>query len=191
MTNQTAPTAISQAVAPLRDRAIEAAEIRQREYLDRVKKVLEDNDWDLIKVAPDPHSNMGRKAYIAAKDRHNFFSSITVYDEERTGVPRSRFFSFRAKQHFVKWNEEAAERSIEMAKRDAAASYDAYVVKLEKKVGAHTAATLRPLGSLWSYSFVDVTLPDGTVQCWKTQMILNHSSLGRLFNQWPTRVVKG
>lgn len=41
----------------------------------------------------------------------------------------------------------------------------------------------------WDYSHVIVEAESGR-QTWRTQMIINVSCLGKLFNQWPTRLVK-
>jgi hypothetical protein len=44
---------------------------------------------------------------------------------------------------------------------------------------------------IWGHSVLTVTLPNGTVERWKTQQIVNQSKLGLLFNQWPSRKMKG
>jgi hypothetical protein len=69
--------------------------------------------------------------------------------------------------------------------------FDAYAAKLAGKIGLPiTSAELT--GQLWNYSFLQVEVEEGGEkgsQVWKTQMILNVSYLGKLFNQWPTRLV--
>jgi hypothetical protein len=180
---------IAEAVAPLKIKAIETAEVRTIEHLIRIKKLLTSHDFDLARVAPWPQVG-SRNVYMAAKDRHNYFVSLTNYDELRTGVPKNRFISSHAKNHFVTWDDTAVDRHVAQAKEAAAISYDRYVTKLEKKIGDVIEAVLSPIGDVWQFSILTVTLPDGTKQSWKTQMILNHSSLGRLFNQWPTRLMK-
>lgn len=87
------------------------------------------------------------------------------------------------------WSDERVRRYVERTVRETEAAFDAFVLKLDGKVGAHTAAELIA-GATWGYSILRVTLADGTVQKWKTQRIVNCSSLGKLFNQWPTRLVK-
>lgn len=66
-------------------------------------------------------------------------------------------------------------------------SFDSYVAKLEAKIGEHDSAEL--VGDLWQYSTVKVTKGSQT-EIWTTQIILNVSSLGKLFNQWPTRRIR-
>jgi hypothetical protein len=87
------------------------------------------------------------------------------------------------------WSETCAQRYIARTVSETEADFDAFVLKLDGKVGAHTAAALVS-GATWAYSLLRVTLADGAVQDWKTQRITNCSSLGKLFNQWPTRLVK-
>lgn len=63
-----------------------------------------------------------------------------------------------------------------------------YVAKLTGKIGETTAASINA-SPLWNGSILTITKPDGSVETWKTTMIINCSSLGKLFNQWPTRRV--
>lgn len=85
--------------------------------------------------------------------------------------------------------EELVEKFIQAAKADAAAQYEAFVAKLQQKIGEVKNATLKG-NHVWSYSILTVEKPDGTVEHWKTQMIINVSKLGKMFNQFPTRKVK-
>ena len=176
-------TPVELSVAPLRDKAIQAAESVMRETLEKIRHQLEAADWDLLKVAPYPHTRMDRKSYVSAKSKFNFFDSLVTRNDPRQIV-------IYAKELLVTWDEAKAQRVIEDAKVSAAFSYDKYVKKLNAKIGDHTEAKLRNDSNLWYSSFLDVTLPSGEVVCWKTQMIVNVSSLGKLFNQWPTRIVK-
>jgi hypothetical protein len=69
--------------------------------------------------------------------------------------------------------------------------FTSYASKLAGKIAKPiTEATVE--GQLWSHSFLRVSFKEDGVKCeqvWKTQMILNVSCLGKLFNQWPTRLV--
>jgi hypothetical protein len=80
-------------------------------------------------------------------------------------------------------------RFIKQRMEWAAADYDAFVIKLVKKIGEVKKAELHG-NHVWGYSTLIVTIPDGEVQAWKTQQIVNHSKLGKPFNQWPTRRMK-
>lgn len=42
----------------------------------------------------------------------------------------------------------------------------------------------------WSWSTVTVTLDECTIYNWKTKMIINVSCLKKVFNQFPTRLIK-
>ncbi|MNE44768.1 hypothetical protein D3C80_1390130 [compost metagenome] len=78
---------------------------------------------------------------------------------------------------------------VKQAQENASAQYDAFIAKLEAKIGEVTAAILSG-EHVWGHSILTVTKADGTTEKWKTQMIVNVSVLGNLFNQWPTRKVK-
>ena len=76
-------------------------------------------------------------------------------------------------------------RAIEAA----VCSYDQWVSKLSAKVGEASKAELAISSSVWGNSILTVTKQDGSVR-WKTQMIINCSVHGKVFNQWPTRLIK-
>ena len=68
--------------------------------------------------------------------------------------------------------------------------YEAWSVKLLGKVGEITQANLEISSSICGYSRLTVKKPDGSIQQWKIQMIINCSVNGKVFHQWPTRLVK-
>jgi hypothetical protein len=78
-----------------------------------------------------------------------------------------------------------------MAREQAAGLFDSYVAKLEVKVGAALEASVCERGNLWEHSTLRVTKPDGSIEFWRTQRILNFSSNGLPYHQWPTRKVNG
>lgn len=88
----------------------------------------------------------------------------------------------------------------EVLKREAKAVADdtvaAFCAKLAGKVDRERAegATVVGVASTtidrWSSGTTVVRLSDGSEQEWHTQVIVNQSCLGKLFNQWPTRRVK-
>jgi len=89
----------------------------------------------------------------------------------------------------IRISDDLVARFIKIAKEDAAIQYDEFVAKLVIKIGKVTDATL--FGNhVWSFSILTVTKEDGSIEKWKTQMIVNISKLGKLFNQWPTRKMK-
>lgn len=171
---------IANAVAHLKQQAQDRAELQVTEQVEAAYAKLEAAGWDLDKVAPYPKSFSCSKAqYRQAVALYEFYRGITTYTAptRRNGEPNIR-----------KACPEAVARRVQQAREMAGASYEAFVAKLEGKVGEHSAAKL-VTGGTWSYSILEVTTPAG-VQRWKTQMIINCSVLGTLFNQWPTRLVK-
>jgi hypothetical protein len=90
---------------------------------------------------------------------------------------------------FADMSAEKGEKFVQEARENAAFQYEAYVAKLNKKIGPAKSASLTG-NHVWGYSFLTVVTESGETQIWKTQMIVNVSKLGKLFNQFPTRKVK-
>jgi hypothetical protein len=165
------------AVAPLKDEAVVIARSRAEAALIQLGEALAGTD--LRVSAPYPRANMGRAAHLMAKQRYqlarrlmNYTSGIRVDDPQpATGI-----------------NPEVLASMVDQAGQDAAASFDAYVIKLEGKVGACDTAKVDGR-SLWHGSILTVTKGEA-VERWKTQQIINVSVLGTVFNQWPTRLMK-
>ena len=150
--------------------------------LNQMVEQLRANDWDLDKVAPRPSTRTDNQwAYrekSATRNYHyRFFKSV-----ESVGMNINA-------PTIVKLKFDAVERMAREAEDSAAQSFDKYIHKLAGKIGdAVTKATLD--GNLWSHSILTVTLKDGAVQKWKTMMIINRSIYGKLFNQFPTKLIK-
>ncbi len=60
-------------------------------------------------------------------------------------------------------------------------------VDREKAEGATVVGVASTTIDRWSSGTTVVRLSDGSEQEWHTQVIVNQSCLGKLFNQWPTR----
>lgn len=175
-----AMTQIAECLAPFKAQAVERAEQKANKMIARMVVKLEACGWNLDVAAPRPGTDMSRAAYLQLMSTHNFYASITksVVASRRMRDPR-----------IVQLCDALVARFVECTKADAAAQYDGFVAKLQGKVGEHVDATL--IGNhVWGYSILTVTLADGTKQRWKTQQIINVSSLGKLFNQWPSRKVR-
>ena len=173
---------IATAIAPLRDAAIDDANTEFDIQVIKGIAKLEAAGWDLEIAAPYPSVWAAREDYKRMRAARGFLSSITrsLACVRRIDEP-----------HMVALDEARIERVRGQVKAEAAASFEAYAAKLEKKVGPVVAAELMgDSAGLWSYSVLTVTLADGTEQRWKTQRILNCSGLGTLFHQWPTRLIK-
>ena len=172
-------TPIAQAVEPLRQEAMEQAAQVVTTYVKSLLARLEAAGMDLNVMAPMPTSTMSRQDYLNAKNLRATMLRLTLPTEatRRPGQPAVRTV-----------NQAAVNEFVEQARRDASDAYSAFVAKLEKKVGEHSAAALD--GShVWGFSILTVQTPAGA-QRWKTQQIVNVSSLGKVFNQWPSRQVK-
>jgi hypothetical protein len=107
---------------------------------------------------------------------------IAAYDD---AVPHRK----PADPYFYKQSDNSEELFIARSIKDAVHSYELWVAKLTGKVGEVVSAELEISANVWGYSILKVTKPDGSIQRWKTQMIVNCSSLGKAFNQWPTRLI--
>jgi hypothetical protein len=170
---------IELAVAPLKIKAMNEAEVVARNIIAGWVVKLEEAGYDRNAAAPFPRTTVDWASYQIAKAKYHQLRAITksLTLSQRPGSPDPCVLS-----------EELCERFVETFREQAASNFDAYVAKLNKKIGVVTEASLRGT-SVWSLSFLDVTKEDGTKETWKTQTIINCSVYGKLFNQWPTRKV--
>lgn len=172
-------TPIANAVAPLKQQAADRAELAVTEQIERTLAALAAVGNDMDVFAPLPRGTMDRASYKQAAALRSFVSSITV-GTKACRMPRD--------PNLRTTNPEGIARVVAQARGEAEAGFDAYVAKLEQKVGEHSAAALHG-SSVWGHSVLDVQTPAGA-QRWVTKQILNVSVLGKLFNQWPTRLAK-
>ena len=176
-------------VKPLKDDAIEKAVEYAKETIDRVKQDLAKFDNDINVAAPYPSgSGQSRSEYAQMVGRYKLFVSLTKTDDDREQCPRHNT------PRYVKICPTLRKRFIEHAKRDAAAQYDAFVAKLSGKAEDASDAEIMEAGLIgnhvWGHSHLVVKYSDGEELIWRTQMIMNVSKLGKVFNQWPSRKVK-
>jgi hypothetical protein len=174
---------IEAAVAPLKIDAIARAEQIATAAVERVRKELEEAGFDLNVCAPYPSYRMHLSQWeqIKAETKYRQFRSLCQWRKNQSVRPGGPCYA--------DVTPELAERYIENAKQNAAEQYDAFVKKLIFKIGDVTEATLEG-NHVWSESYLTVVTVGGERQMWKTQMIVNTSKLGKLFNQFPTRKVK-
>ncbi len=175
---------IADAVKPMRDPAVAAAEAAVLAKVESLATRLAAADWNLDAVAP--RGNLWTANYQAAQRLRDFVTALFEIDRTRTAGARRR-----GEPVFVKRSEERVARAVEMAREQAAGLFDSYVAKLEVKVGAALEASVCERGNLWEHSTLRVTKPDGSIEFWRTQRILNFSSNGLPYHQWPTRKVNG
>lgn len=172
-------TPIADAVEPLRASAVQHAAEYAEAYIERVLANIARHGWDFDKAYPLPTSRMSRSEYTQVAISRMNASRLVSWTKPsiRTGEPC-----------IVVRSDKGCAKFVQDAKDDADASYTAFVAKLEAKVGEHQRATLEG-NHVWGFSVLTVLTADGE-QRWKTQQILNVSKLGKVFNQWPTRLVK-
>lgn len=156
--------ALVDALKENRTQYVEEARKRALTYItDTQRRITERGGAD--RVAPDPDRGMRRddpKAYEKAQQKRAWVEMIMKQDPD-----------------------DYAEREA----RASGDSYDAWVYKLVQKIGKPvTSADVA--GDPWTGSTISVTTNDGEQQTWRTQMILNTSKLGKVFNQFPTRKMK-
>lgn len=173
---------IEEVVMPLKEDAMKRAEQNAREVVNKVREELKKVDGDMKKCAPYPSGFISRNEYSLAYAKYNLYTKLT---KTREGQPYRKMND----PHFVDVCPNAVKKFVDQAIKDAAAQYVAFVEKLVFKIGEVSAANLTG-NHVWSFSILTVTKQDGTTENWKTQMIINVSKLGLLFNQWPTRKIK-
>jgi hypothetical protein len=178
---------IANAVAPLKIRAMDAAEARAHELVARITVKLAEAGGDIDKLAPRPSSfHMGRSEYKKAQSWCNLAARVTERDKPKMDAQECKPHP----TYFVIMSTAKCEQLVKEFRDLAAASYEAFVQKMMGKIGKVTSASLDG-DSTWTYSNLTVVTEAGETQVWRTQMIVNCSVLGTLFNQWPTRRVKG
>lgn len=173
---------IEAAVAPLKTEAIQRAEQYATNEVRHMEEALKAVDYCLDVVAPRPESTAGRFKYLSMHAIRQAYQSITKRDPARVNyMPHS--------PHYVLVDAKGVAKFVADAKENAAFQYDAFVAKLNRKIGPAISAQLEG-NHVWSFSILHVVTEAGE-QRWKTHMILNQSKYGKIFNQFPTRLMKG
>ena len=174
---------ITIAVAPLKASAMFEAEKNAREFVASVAGQLAAHDGDVNAFAPYPDQHL---PHIEKQFAIGYYSAV----RDLVKTDENREISYRHGQpHYCVMDAEKVEKMVEEMVDNAAASYRAYVIKLIGKIGDVTSAHLFGT-AVWNHSVLKVIKKDGSAERWQTQMIVNVSSLGTYFNQWPTRLLK-
>lgn len=173
---------IEKVVLPLKEDAMKRAADYAKDVVASVRAELTNAGNDLHVCAPYPSSiGMSTGQYRAMVAKYGLYRKLTTRRESnRNGMHDPEFADMSSKgiAEFVK-----------EARENAAFQYDAYVAKLNKKIGTVIHAELKG-NHVWGFSFLTVELPTGEKQIWKTQQIINQSKYQKVFNQFPTRKVK-
>lgn len=85
-------------------------------------------------------------------------------------------------------DKKGVDRYVKIGTQQAEDNFDAFVNKMVEKVGPVKKADLT--GQIWTNALLTVTTKDNKTEKWKTQIILNFSKYGKMFNQFPTRKQK-
>lgn len=173
---------IVQAVLPLKKDAAERAKTFAEKKVAELRTELKANNWDCNIVAPYP-GGFGMFSH-AAFAKYKFLSAVTEWDyvkQPGSRTPNTPCTVKMAPARVAKWIAECI--------RDAERQYDLFVMKLTEKIGVTETADLEG-NHVWSESILTVTIPGGEIQKWKTKQIVNFSKYGKLFFQWPTRLMK-
>jgi hypothetical protein len=174
---------VTAAVLPLKGQAISRAETETHKLVERYAAKLAEHGDDIRAAFPYPKSMYhDRVQYRKLKASHDIAHRITK------DKPGSRYHGSMRDPHYRVIDPEQVEKFVQNARDFAAQQYDAFVMKLVGKVGPVTEAKLHGT-HVWGYSDLSVRKPDGSVEIWRTQQIVNQSVLGTIFNQWPTRKI--
>ena len=178
---------VREQVAPLRQDAVVRAKQRATEDVENIRKELEENDYDQLKVAPLGNGTESGRVYERLARRYHQVNRLVIRDESK---PRS---IQPDAPHYVKICPTKVQKYIEQAGKDATLQYDAFVQKLSDKVTSEGIVTNVELhgNHVWNHSYLVVDYVGGKQLNWKTQMIINTSKLGKVFSQFPTRRLKG
>lgn len=173
---------IAAAVMPLKSEAVLRAQKEATKAIVGIKTDIAAAGYDLNIAAPYPKSfnYAGTKAqYKQAVAKFHLYQRLT----RSTNQYRSM-----KDPNIVTISDESCSKFVENAGVDAALEYDAFIYKLTHKIGEVEYASLSG-NHVWGYSLLTVKLTDGTVQDWKTQMIINFSKYDKMFNQFPSRKI--
>lgn len=143
----------------------EAADRAAKQY-DYYAEKLKAAGYNLDVAAPAPGSRIGREAYMMMKAKRD----ALVRASGGTGKPSEAFKA----------------RHIQSAVLAAEESFDAWVAKMVQKIGKDVQAAAMT-GNPWTGSILRVETTGGEKQTWRTQMIINFSKYGKIFNQFPSR----
>lgn len=132
--------------------------------IDNVKQRLADNGMSL-------------KAAFADKDAQGVAIRLTKSQEA---------FNFDKRV----FSDELESHHLDLCKRCAEDSFAGFVAKMVLKLGDKEIASVKCDGRIWDHCIVTIKCTNGETVMMRTQIIVNCSKHGKLFNQWPTRISK-
>lgn len=174
---------IKTAVAPMLDAALIRAEQEVRQDAAYILAHLAEHDNDIKSAYPHPEDKTDRYQIETANEMRQRAREVTQRDPKRQSAYGSKG------SEYVVPNQAAIDSAVQKAKSHVTANYEAFVAKLNSKIGPVLEASAQGYDA-WSSSLLTVKTVTGEIEKWRTNVIINRSSLGTLFNQWPTRKVK-
>lgn len=170
---------IADAVEPLRADAVAAAEQRARNIAKALEEDLLAHAGDRHACAPCPQFRDGN--VVAKRARYNLLHRLTV--------STSSGYRGECDQDPGCIDVDRVEKFVQDTKDEASRQYSIFIEKLSLKIGPCDGAKLEG-NHVWGHSILTVTKDNGlTAQSWKTHEIVNTSVHGKLFCQWPTRLI--
>lgn len=154
---------------------------------DKLAAELKEDGMDAKKRFDYPEGTMPRLRYVAQKARYDWITEWTtaVKASRSHYEPNLRVFK---DGHVEKLEAQAAK----MAKQALEGFCHKMAGKIDKAYMGGFIDDVRYSGGAnpWVHSFITCSVGGKIVQQWKTKMIVNISCLGKLFNQWPTTLLK-
>lgn len=178
---------VERALAPTETALYTEFKVQMVRHYEGMLEKLRASDMDAEKAFPFPCSLMSRERYMCAKQAYDYCRSMTTSANKLPWRSRN--------DPDIRQEKLSALSEIDdTARLQAKASLAAYTNKLAKKIHETglLAEEIEYRGGLdpWGWSHVVVNPNSPFQQVWKTKMIVNISCLGKLFNQWPTTLVK-
>lgn len=174
---------ITEAIKPMKESAITLAENRMKAVIDKTLEGLQATNWDRKLYAPLSKSfNISKTQYRQEREKYYFVQRITKSLKPCLSPNEPDFCEI---------SQEGIAKLMKDAKEEAGFTFEKFTCKLSQKIGENVVSVKAyAKEELWTESLITVTDETGTVSTWKTKQIVNCSVYGKLFFQWPTRVVK-
>lgn len=185
---------VGAAVHPLKVEAVKQAAADAHKTVIAVRDELAAAGWNIEPVAPYPSTrnwHNGKKIeYETALAKYRLFARLTMNDPVN-GKPTHR----PGEPRIVVMCDEHVAEFVMSEEREAAAQYDAFIVKLVAKIGPDAIAATLDGNHIWSHSILTVEIKPpkwlgSYSERWKTKQIVNTSKFGKRFAQWPSRKIR-
>jgi hypothetical protein len=181
---------VQEAMSPSRDQFKTVIKEKLTADLAKLESDLKSANWDFNKARPFPKGNEGREAYIKMQGAHQDGVRWVEFRNNSSSRQGERLVMMKGTP------DERAALIDDKASQLADDSYQSFTLKLADKIAEAAqgqevkSVTHAHGGDVWGWSMLKAGLADGREVGLETKQIINVSSLGKLFNQWPTRIAK-